>query len=64
MATLSLAKQGQEENLGRRDRRVDWIETGASDAETGNTRTRKIQEQTSSRTKRSRLKQEEQRNKD
>lgn len=41
MATLSLAKQRQE-NLEWRDRRVDWIETGASDAETGDTRTRKI----------------------
>ncbi|PKU29279.1 potassium voltage-gated channel subfamily kqt member 1-like isoform x3 [Limosa lapponica baueri] len=55
---------GTEENLGPRDRRLDWIvieiETGASDAETGE---KVIQEQASSRAKRSSLKQEGQRNK-
>lgn len=58
------AETGTEENLGLRDRRLDWIVTeigtGASDAETGG---KEIQEQASSRTKRSRLKQEGQRKK-
>lgn len=53
--TNGYTESGAEEKLGPRDRRLDWIlietETGASDAET---RGKAIQEQASSRTKRSR----------